>query len=147
MPLRILALGLKSSQVVDADVFLLTDHRPTLRSGGTGLDLARSDAASKNLLTDLRSDKGMGWVPDQMWLSYLRVNTPAKNLDYDLAVSTHSGVLPSARMVGIGLPGGSCARALVGLPPVAGHCDRGWTARRNDRPRRACAAPTPGAAS
>ena len=106
VPLRILALGLDSAKVVDADVFLLTDDRPTLRAGGVGLELARSDAASESLLADLRSDKGMGWVPDKMWLSYLRVNTEAKNLDYDLAVSTHAGVLPSARMVGIGLPGG-----------------------------------------
>ena len=87
-------------------MFLLTDDRPALRAGGVGLELARSDAASEDLLADLRSDKGMGWVPDKMWLSYLRVNTAAKNLDYDLAVSTHAGVLPSARMVGIGLPGG-----------------------------------------
>jgi len=106
VPLRILALGLDRAKVVDADVFLLTDNRPTLRAGSVGLELARSDAASDSLLADLRSDKGMGWVPDTMWLSYLRVNTAAKNLDYDLAISTHTGVLPSARMVGIGLPGG-----------------------------------------
>jgi hypothetical protein len=106
VPLRILALGLDSAKVVDADVFLLTDDQPALRAGGTGLELARSDEASADLLADLRSDKGMGWVPEKMWLSYLRVNTAAKNLDYDLAVSTHRGVLPSARMVGIGLPGG-----------------------------------------
>jgi hypothetical protein len=48
----------------------------------------------------------MEWVPEDMWLTYLRVNTPAENLDYDLAVSTHDGVLPSARMVGIGMDGG-----------------------------------------
>ena len=106
VPLRILALGQDRAKVIDADVFLLTDNRPALRAGSTGLELARSDAASESLLTDLRSDKGMGWVPDEMWLSYLRVNTAAKNLDYDLAVSTHTGVPPSARMVGIGLPGG-----------------------------------------
>ncbi len=116
VPLRILSLGLGRAQVVDADVFLLTDNRPTLRAGGTGLDLARSDAASDSLLTDLRSDKGMGWLPDEMWLSYLHVNTPAKNLDYDLAVSTHSGVLPSARMVGIGLPGGPAPAPSSGFP-------------------------------
>jgi hypothetical protein len=117
VPLRILALGLDRARVVDADVFLLTDQRPALRAGSTGLELARSDAASEGLLADLRSDKGMGWVPDQMWLSYLRVNTPAKNLDYDLAVSTHTGVLPSARMVGIGLPGGpASSSSSSGLP-------------------------------
>ena len=105
VPLKILALGLGKAQVVDADVFLLTDGRPTLRAGATGLELARSEQASDDLLADLRSDKGMNWVPNDMWLSYLRVNTPAKNLDYDLAVST-DGSQPSARMAGIGVPGG-----------------------------------------
>jgi hypothetical protein len=116
VPLRILALGQDKAKVIDADVFLLTDNRPTLRAGNTGLELARSDPASDGLLTDLRSDKGMGWVPDQMWLSYLRVNTAAKNLDYDLAVSTHTGVVPSALMVGIGLPGGPAPSPSSGFP-------------------------------
>jgi hypothetical protein len=116
VPLRILALGQSPSQVVDADVFLLTDERPTLRAGALGTTLARSDAASSSLLADLRSDKGMKWVPDDMWLTFLRVDTPARNLDYDLAVSTHDGVLPSARLVGIGIPGGPPAQAGSGFP-------------------------------
>ncbi|MFA5884822.1 MAG: DUF2330 domain-containing protein [Acidimicrobiia bacterium] len=116
VPLKILALGLGKAQVVDADVFLLTDTRPTLRSGGTGLELARSEQASDGLLADLRSDKGMQWVPDDMWLTYLRVDTPAQDLDYDLAVSTRDGVAPSARMVGFGVPGGPHAPASGGIP-------------------------------
>ncbi len=106
VPLRILALGLDKAQVVDADVFLLTDERPTLRTGGPGLELERSEPASNDLLGDLRSDKGMEWVPDDMWFTYLQVDAPAQDLDYDLAVSTHDGVAPSARMAGIGVPGG-----------------------------------------
>ncbi|MEX1008567.1 MAG: DUF2330 domain-containing protein [Acidimicrobiia bacterium] len=116
VPLRILALGQGKTKVVDADVFLLTDQRPLLRTGGPGLTLERSDEASSSLLADLRSDKGMKWVPDGMWLTYLRVDTPAKNLDYDLAVSTHDGVLPSARMVGFGVPGGPKTEAGSGFP-------------------------------
>jgi hypothetical protein len=117
VPLKILALGLDKAEVVDADVFLLTDNRPTLRSGATGLELGRSEQASDDLLADLRSDKGMKWVPNDMWLTFLRVDTPAKNLDYDLAVST-DGTLPSARMVGIGVPGGpqAPAGADAGMP-------------------------------
>lgn len=109
VPLQILALGLDKAQVVDADVFLLTDTRPTLRAGGPGLELARSEPASADLLDDLRSDQGMQWVPDEMWFTYLRVDSPAKDLDYDLAVSTHDGVAPSARLAGIGVPGGPAA--------------------------------------
>ena len=106
VPLRILALGQGKAKVVDADVFLLTDERPTLRVGGEGLALRRSEAASTTLLDDLRADKGMGWVPEHMWFTYLAVNAPASVLDYDLAVSTHPGVFPSARAVGFDLPGG-----------------------------------------
>jgi hypothetical protein len=116
VPLRILALGQGPTRVIDADVFLLTDERPTLRTGGVGTTLARSDSASSSLLADLRSDKGMEWVPDDMWLTFLRVNTEAQNLDYDLAVSTHDGVLPSATLVGIGIPGGPPAEASSGFP-------------------------------
>jgi hypothetical protein len=105
VPLRILALGQGKAKAVDADVFLLTDDRPALRTGGEGLALRRSEPASSTLLDDLRNDKGMGWVPDQMWFTYLQVDTPARLLDYDLAVSTR-GEIPSARAVGFGLPGG-----------------------------------------
>jgi hypothetical protein len=100
VPLRILALGLDQTQVVNADVFLLTDDRPALLAGDDGVQVSRSEAASSDLLADLRSDKGMEWVPDAMWLTYLQVDTPAAALRHDLAVSTHAGTLPSARLAG-----------------------------------------------
>jgi hypothetical protein len=104
VPLRILALGLDSSQVVNADVFLLTDARPTVLAADTGVDVARSEPASASLLDDLRSDTHMGWVPDSMWLTYYDVSTPAGELRHDLAVSTHPNTLPSARMAGFSVP-------------------------------------------
>jgi hypothetical protein len=88
VPLRILGLGLGARRAVSADVFLLTPERPHLRPDGAGLSLERSEPAPKLLLDDLRSDKGMGWVPPRLWLSYLRLDTTAGDLDYDLAVST-----------------------------------------------------------
>jgi hypothetical protein len=87
VPLRILGLGLDANERVEADVFLLTDGRPQLLAGGPGLALERNEAASDSLLADLRSDKGMGWVPDRMWLTYLRLDARAGDLDYDLAVA------------------------------------------------------------
>ncbi len=51
---------------------LLTDDKPKLLAGGKGLSIDRSEGASAQLLGDLRSDKGMGWVPDSMWFSYLQ---------------------------------------------------------------------------
>jgi hypothetical protein len=101
VPLRILGLGLDARQGVAADVFLLTPDRPQLLAGGSGLSLTRSEQASGSLLDDLRSDKGMEWVPDDLWLSYLRLDTPAGDLDYDLAVSTHEGSEPSPIAAGI----------------------------------------------
>jgi len=101
VPLRILGLGLESDQIVQADVFLLTPDEPRLLAGESGLTLQRSEAASDLLLSDLRSDKGMEWVPAELWLSYLTVDSPAGALDYDLAISTHDGEEPSELAAGI----------------------------------------------
>jgi hypothetical protein len=136
VPLRILALGLESSKVVHADVFLLTDQRPTVLAADTGVDAGRSEPASPALLDDLRSDTHMGWVPDSMWLTYYDVSTPAGELRHDLAVSTHPDTLPSARLAGFAVPATSddgfdwwVVVVLVGPPLVlvaGGRC----TARR-----------------
>jgi hypothetical protein len=89
VPLRILALGRDRDSVVQADVFMLTDNRPQLLTGDQGLQLARSEAASPSLLDDLRADKGMEWVPDQEWLTYVKIDTPAGRLTHDLAASVN----------------------------------------------------------
>jgi hypothetical protein len=107
VPLRILALGLDSSQFVNADVFLLTDQRPNVLVADTGVQAARSELASASLLDDLRSDTHMGWVPDSMWFTYYDVSTRAGELRHDLAVSTHPDTLPSARMAGFSVPASS----------------------------------------
>ena len=94
VPLRILSLGLDGSELVEADVFLLTDEEPDLLAGGPGLSLERSEAANDLLLDDLRSDVGMEWVPEDMWFTYLQVEAEASDLDYDLAVSPDRTTLP-----------------------------------------------------
>lgn len=104
VPLRILGLGLDGEQRVEADVFLLTDAEPQLLAGGAGLQLARSEPASAALLTDLRSDEGMRWVPRDMWLTYLPLETRAGALDFDLGISTRSETLPSLADVGVSAP-------------------------------------------
>jgi len=101
VPLHILSLGLDKSAVVDADVFLLTDNQPKLLAGGSGLSLKRNEPANAQLLDDLRSDKHMGWVPDRMWFTYLRLEVPAGQLGYDLAISTHSGAVPRLADTGV----------------------------------------------
>jgi hypothetical protein len=116
VPIHILGLGAdEDTGNIQADVFLLTDDRPQLMAGGTGLTLDRSEAASGLLLSDLRSDVNMDWIPDEMWLSYLTLDSPAAELDYDLAVSTTPGVRPSLVDAGVNRP-----EALPVLPDGAG---------------------------
>jgi hypothetical protein len=96
VPLRILALGKKEIEPVQADVFLLTDRRPALLPDSDGLFLERSEPASDFLLQDLRSDSRMGWLPTSgMWFSYLRLDTTAGALGYDLAVDASGRADPS----------------------------------------------------
>jgi hypothetical protein len=107
VPLRILALGRDRDSVVQADVFLLTDHRPNLLTGDQGLQLVRSEAASPLLLDDLRADKGMEWVPAQEWLTYIKIDTPAGRLTHDLAASVNPFQAPSKIDAGITSPNDS----------------------------------------
>lgn len=96
VPLRILALGRVPGELVEADVFLLTDGRPaTLPQAEAtngdpeqqGLIQEVSEPASPSLLADLRSDRGMRWLPeDDMWLTHLRVEAFAEDLTFDLAI-------------------------------------------------------------
>jgi hypothetical protein len=96
VPLRILALGKQDPRSdVTADVYLLTHGEPTLlptpnAAGQRGLSLERSQQASRSLLNDLRSDKGMKWIPRKLWLSYLRIDSNAGKLVYDLSVGTEA---------------------------------------------------------
>ena len=144
VPLRILGLGLEGSRNVEADVFLLTDNEPELLAGGYGLSLERSEEASDFLLDELRSDVGMKWVPDEMWLSYLQLDTNAGELDYDLAVSDHPQREPSIDDAGVGpaavVPVRPPADPSMGWP-IAGRagCRRGGA-----RPGHGDRAPTSG---
>ena len=61
VPLRILALGKKPSDRVEADVYLLTDSLPSLLPGPRkGMSVTHSEPATRALLNDLRADDGMG---------------------------------------------------------------------------------------
>ena len=56
----------------------------------------------------------MEWVPDDMWLTYLRLSTPAGGLDYDLAMSTDAKVAPSLTDVGFTLRSAGSRPAAIG---------------------------------
>jgi hypothetical protein len=119
VPLRILALGRNAADLVQADVYLLTDRRPATlplaeRPTGDpdqrGLIQEVSEPASSSLLADLRSDRGMRWMPTSgMWLTKIDVNTPAAELTHDLAVDAS----------GFGRPSPSAAGLAISRIPVA----------------------------
>lgn len=104
VPIRILGLGASADTRIEADVFLLTEEEPDLLAGGIGMNLLRSEAASDFLLADLRSDVGMEWLPEEMWLSYLNLDAPARELDYDLAVSATAGISADFSDTGVSRP-------------------------------------------
>jgi hypothetical protein len=105
VPLRILALGKQPADRVEADVFLLTDREPALLPAlSAELALAHSQPATGTLLDDLRSDDGMGWVPQSAWLTKLRVDSAATDLRFDLAVDTSGNNNPSPIAAGLQLP-------------------------------------------
>lgn len=87
VPLHILAMGKAPGDVVEADVYLLTDDVPTLLHGSRGLTVVESESASDGLLDDLRSDVGMEWVPTDAWVTKIAIDGKPADIDYDLAVS------------------------------------------------------------
>jgi hypothetical protein len=108
VPLRILALGKTAAERVEADVYLLTDRAPALLpvpDGSNGLTLGHSAAATESLLSDLRSDRGMAWVPANGWLSKVRIDAAAPQLAFDLAIDASGAGQPSRVMAGLDLPG------------------------------------------
>jgi len=128
VPLSILTLGKNPSEFVTADIFLLTDDKPSMlpapslpgagdATSTNGLTLAASEAASAGLIKDLHADQGMDWIPDGgMYLSYLQLNTPAVNLRYDLAVDATGHAAPSP--VAAGLPQGVAAAPATATAPA-----------------------------
>ena len=106
VPLRILGLGKADGELVEADVYLLTDIKPALMPNAgafaesDGLILDHSEGATESLLDDLRSDVGMEWVPDEAWLTKIVVSSDAGELDFDLAIDASGAGRPSATDAG-----------------------------------------------
>ncbi len=106
VPLRILALGRTAAETIQADVFLLTDEQPAMLPdpngilGTPGLSLDHAAPASSQLLADLRSDKGMEWVPQTAWLTKVGINAEASALRFDLAIDASGKGAPSLQDAG-----------------------------------------------
>jgi hypothetical protein len=104
VPLRILSLGRAPSDVIQADVYLLTDAKPSLLPApedDNGTALFASETASAQLLFDLRRDKNMGWIPSSGWLTEVKVGGPAFELHHDLAIDATGAGRPSVVQAGL----------------------------------------------
>jgi hypothetical protein len=116
VPLRILALGKNAAEPVQADVYLLTDRAPALLpapTGGNGLRLDHSAGATTGLLDDLRSDRGMEWIPSSGWLTKVAVDGTAAQIGFDLAIDASGAGRPSAVDAGFTMRG-----AVIPATPV-----------------------------
>ncbi len=121
VPLRILALGRAPGERIEADVFLLTDGVPSLLPGddAPGIEVDRFGAASASLLADLRSDRGMEWLPASMQLTHVRVDAAPKHLVYDLAVDASGSGEPSPQAAGLAVPAAAGPEpGGIGMGPV-----------------------------
>jgi hypothetical protein len=131
VPLEVLAID---GNPVQADLFLLTDN-PVYTSdfdalvgqssvGSTvanaqGFTLAFQERMNTTLYHDLSTDRNMGWVWPNSWLTYLTLNAPSNAVTYDLGVSS-SGVIRLA-------PFGTPPAAVVDTP--ASHELPAWLPR------------------
>jgi hypothetical protein len=104
VPLEVLAV---EGQQVNADLYLLTD-KPVNTSavgaaigqsavgsavpGATGFQLAFQEKMNASLYHDLSTDRNMGWVPSDAWLTYLTLNATEPQVTYDLSL-TNAGVI------------------------------------------------------
>jgi hypothetical protein len=123
VPLEVLALD---GQIVHADLYFLTDEPLNISgvgavagvsavgstiSGAPGLRVAFQERMTPALYHDLSTDRNMGWVRPDGWLTYLTLDAPAAAVTYDLSVTpdgvmrlTHFGASPTASSVDA-LPG------------------------------------------
>ena len=106
VPVRILGLGKTGGEQVEADIYLMTDRKPSLLPGAgrRGLDISHDAAATEFLLADLRSDRGMEWVPESAWLTKVSIDAAATDLQFDLAVDASGHGQPSRVAAGFDAP-------------------------------------------
>jgi hypothetical protein len=95
---------------VQADLYLLSDMPVntsewraligasgvgTKVQGAEGFTLEFQEKMTDSLYRDLSSDKNMGWVRRDSWLTYMTLNSPDEKVTYDMSV-TPMGVVKIA---------------------------------------------------
>jgi hypothetical protein len=99
VPLEVLALD---GQQVQADLYLLTDGPINTSDvgaligqspvgseipGATGFTVAFQEKMNPSLFHDLSTDRNMGWVWQNSWVTYLNLDAPDTTVTYDLGIS------------------------------------------------------------
>lgn len=107
VPLEVLALD---GQQVHADLYMLSDMALNTSEtsaivgqsavgselpGAPGFKVAFQERLTPTLYHDLSSDRNMGWVRQDSWLTYLTLDAEDAQVTYDLGV-TNSGVITLA---------------------------------------------------
>lgn len=115
VPLEVLALD---GQQVQADLYLLTDNPVNTSDfgalvgqspvgseipGAPGFEVSYQEKMNPTLYHDLSTDRNMGWVWQNSWLTYLSLDAPDTSVTYDLGIS----------------PNGVIRLAHFGAPPMA----------------------------
>ncbi len=120
IPLEILSVG---TNQVKADLYLLTDQPVNTTEigaflgesavgssvpGAPGFAVQFQETISPALYRDLSTDKNMGWVRPDSWLTYLSLDAPGKTVTYDMGISpmgviklAHYGTPPMAVVDGL----------------------------------------------
>jgi hypothetical protein len=144
VPLRILGLGRPAEETISADVYLLTPDKPNLLPRpNDGLVEVRSEWASQSLLDDLRSDKGMEWVPEKAWATYLRVGEEPSQLRYDLAIDAAGTGAPSPVMAGLEAPPAPATTTTTTEAPTTTTAPSTTASKPAPEPTPTTAAPSP----
>ena len=127
VPLEVLAL---EGQPVVADLYLLTDKPVNTSSvgaaigqtpvgtqvpGAPGFQIAYQAPMNASLYHDLSTDRNMGWVPSDAWLTYLTLNSTEPQVTYDLSL-TPAGII---ELSPYGTSLATIERASRGLPDWA----------------------------
>ncbi len=138
VPLEVLALD---GQQVQADLYLLTDEPVNTSDvnavvgesavgkevpGAPGFQVAFQEPMNATLYHDLSTDRNMGWVRPDGWLTYMSLDTPYDKVSYDLNLSAHDvihlspfGTSPLAAVDGTSRPLASVLpHAPLGTPEV-----------------------------
>jgi hypothetical protein len=135
VPFEVLALD---GQQVQADLYMLTDQAVTINGvsatigessvgkeipGAPGFRVAFQEPMNATLYHDLSTDRNMGWVRPDGWLTYLSLDAPEEKVTYDLSL-TDRGVITIApygqSLAALGLKSQSpLPRLPMGTPEIA----------------------------